>query len=74
MFENIEYSIEYYAWIYKRIILQDAFLKMMKKEISYEEYYDHYNKDYFDLLFLFNYASREPKVRKYLLTKGSREA
>jgi len=66
MFENIQYTVEYYTWIYKRTILQQAFLSYVNKKISYEDYYDHYNKDYFDLLFLFNYKYEPMVLAKHL--------
>lgn len=54
MFENINYDVEFFIYLYKRTILQTAFISYLNKNISYEEYYDHYNKEYFDLIKLYN--------------------
>jgi len=54
MFENCNYDIEFYIYLYKHTILQSAFISYMKKEISREDYYDNYNDIYFNLIKLHN--------------------
>jgi len=50
MFNSIQYDIDFYIYIYKHTILQKAFLAYLDKIITYEDYYDNYNNDYFNLI------------------------
>ena len=44
MFSEINEQVDFYIYIYKNIQLQAAFNDYLNKKITYNEFYDHYNK------------------------------
>ena len=54
MFKNINDDIDFYIWIYKHIILNKSFEMFRNKKITYKEYNDIDNENYFDLTKLDN--------------------
>ena len=54
MFSEINEQLDFYIYIYKNIQLQAAFNDYLNKKITYNEFYDHYNKDYMNLIKVHN--------------------
>jgi hypothetical protein len=54
MFGNINNDIDFYVDFYKISILNKSFDDLRKNIITYDEYYNVYNKRYFDLIKLHN--------------------
>ena len=50
MFSEINEQLDFYIYIYKNIQLQAAFNDYLNKKISYNDFYDNYNKDYMNLI------------------------
>ena len=50
MFSEINEQLDFYIYIYKNIQLQAAFNDYLNKKITYNEFYDKYNKDYMNLI------------------------
>ena len=54
MFSEINEQLDFYIYIYKNIQLQAAFKDYLNKKISYNDFYDNYNKDYMNLIKVHN--------------------
>ena len=50
MFSTINEQLDFYIYIYKNIQLQAAFNDYLNKKITYDEFYNRYNKDYMNLI------------------------
>ncbi len=53
MFQNINNDVDFYIYLYKHTILQNALKEYLNKNISYEDYYN-YNTDYLNLIKIHN--------------------
>ena len=53
MFQNINNDVDFYIYLYKHTILQNALKEYLNKNISYEDYYN-YNNNYINLIKLHN--------------------
>ncbi len=53
MFSNINDDVDYFIYLHKNTILQNALTEYLNKKISYEDYYN-YNNNYIDLIKLHN--------------------
>ena len=53
MFSNINNDVDFYIYLYKHTILQNALKEYLNKNISYEDYYK-YNNNYINLIKLHN--------------------
>ena len=53
MFSNINNDVDFFIYLYKHTILQNALTKYLNKKITYEDYYN-YNTDYMNLIKLHN--------------------
>ena len=49
MFTNINNDIDFFIYLYKNTILQNALTTYLNKNITYDEYYN-YNTDYMNLI------------------------
>ena len=54
MFHNINNDIDFYIYLYKSTILNKSFDEYSTNKMTYDEYYNNYNKRYIDLIKLHN--------------------